>query len=495
MKLKIIALISLAILFLRWPKQAIAIVDSLAVPNNKLGVHLLDPNELALAAKLVNGSDGSWGYVTVPIQAGDRNRDKWTAFMKAALELKVIPIVRVATVAQGSNWAEPNNYDLVDFANFLSDLPWPTKNRYVIIFNEVNRADEYGGFVSPEHYADILINAISIFKARNDDFFILPAGLDDAANNKASSLRWRDYLRRMQQAQPDIFNKIDGWTSHSYPNPDFVGSPWDTHDHSVVSFRHELKYISQFTSKKLPVFITETGWDMRSVSSDRVSAFYQYAFNSVWNDPQIVAVTPFLLRAGAGPFLKFSLLDRSDQQGVVYKTLQSLAVKGQPVLGKIEVENTQLEALPAPTFEAAPLATNQFGGLKQIWEWLTHLLFGQSTLNNLPTKPITVGDKEFTVEIADTPAARQQGLSDRSALENNKGMLFVFDTPSYYTFWMHNMRFDLDIVWLYNDTVIAISRGDHTDPDRTIDPPGQIDKVLEVNPDSGIKIGDKLKFK
>ncbi|KKT35720.1 MAG: hypothetical protein UW23_C0012G0027, partial [Candidatus Collierbacteria bacterium GW2011_GWA1_44_12] len=117
------------------------------------------------------------------IQSTDRDRIKWQKFLDKCKELKVIPLIRVATVPEGLSWVEPNDYDLIDFANFLGDLKWPLANRYVIFFNEVNRSDEYGGLVNPEIYADILANAYDIFKNVSTDFFILPAGLDNAAPN------------------------------------------------------------------------------------------------------------------------------------------------------------------------------------------------------------------------------------------------------------------------------------------------------------------------
>ena len=236
-----------------------AIYDPLSVPNNKMGIHILFPSELHTAAQMINGADkGSWGYVTIPIQSTDRNRKKWQDFLNQCLLERVIPLIRVATVPVGSNWEEPSNLDLIDFANFLNDLNWPVQNRYVIIFNEVNRPDEYGGVVSPENYADILSNAVDIFKDRSSDFFILPAGLDNAAITRSGAIQWSTYLRRMHNKQPDIFNKIDGWTSHAYPNPDFSVRPDLSGSNKIDSFRYDLNFLKRFTNKRLPVFITET---------------------------------------------------------------------------------------------------------------------------------------------------------------------------------------------------------------------------------------------
>jgi len=334
-----------------------AIYDPLSVPNNKIGIHILFPDEVEPAAKLIN-SEGKaqWGYVTVPIQATDRDRVKWQRFFDQCKERKVIPIVRVATVPEGSNWVQPNNYDLVDFANFLGELNWPIENRYVIIFNEVNRSDEYGGFVSPENYSDTLNNAIDIFKSKSSDFFILPAGLDNAASNSKTSLNWRLYLERMYLRHPDIFNKIDGWTSHAYPNPEFSSRPDKSGSNKIDSYRTDLKFIRLFSTKKLPVFITETGWSNKYLSDYQVSLYYLYALTHQWTDENIVAITPFLLNAYDGPFAQFSFKNNEGTNKMFSETLSTYAIKGEPKLATLK-EN--LSSTSSSTISATPIVNNQ----------------------------------------------------------------------------------------------------------------------------------------
>ncbi|MBI1872166.1 hypothetical protein HYS10_01975 [Candidatus Collierbacteria bacterium] len=317
--------------FLLAAHPALAIYDPLSVKNNKIGVHVLSPDELEQAAKLVNNDDKSeWGYITVPIQATDRDREKWTRFMKNAAKYKVIPIVRVATFVDGPLWLKPGDSDLIDFANFLNDLPWPIENRYVIIFNEVNRADEFGGVVNPEKYADILSNAIDIFKNRSDKFFILPAGLDNAAPNRDGYMRWDIYLTQMYQHNPEIFNRLDGWTSHAYGNPDFAADPLKSGQNKADSYKYDFKLLNQFTKKKLPVFITEAGWSSQRLNAQSISNFYNYAFTHIWSNDQVVAVTPFLLFADNGPFTQFSLLNKDRVPTLAYQTIQKFSLNGQP---------------------------------------------------------------------------------------------------------------------------------------------------------------------
>ena len=55
---------------------------------------------------------------------------------------------------------------------------------------------------------------------------------------------------------------------------------------------------------------------------------------------------------------------------------------------------------------------------------------------------------DIFLAIADTPAARERGLSGADMLAENSAMLFVFDMPDRYAFWMKDMKFPLDIIWL-----------------------------------------------
>jgi len=349
----LVALLISLLIYLTSSSNTLAISDPLSVPNNKIGIHILFPDEVDSAAKIVNNnSKGDWGYITIPIQASDRDRVKWQRFFDQAKDKRVIPIIRVATVPEGSNWIEPNNYDLVDFANFLGDLNWPTENRYVVIFNEVNRSDEYGGYVSPEKYADTLNNAIDIFKAKSPDFFILPAGLDNAASNSRTSLNWRLYLERMYLRHPDIFNKIDGWTSHAYPNPDFSSRPDKSGSNKIDSYRTDLRFIRLFSNKKLPVFITEAGWSNKNLSDHQIALYYQYALTHQWSDGNIVAITPFLLNAQEGPFAVFSFKGVDGTFKEFSTTLSSFATKGEPKPSvifevKIATPSSEISVTPA----------------------------------------------------------------------------------------------------------------------------------------------------
>ncbi len=64
-------------------------------------------------------------------------------------------------------------------------------------------------------------------------------------------------------------------------------------------------------------------------------------------------------------------------------------------------------------------------------------------------------DGFITIEVVDTPELRTQGLSGREGIAENDGMLFVFDEPSAQNcFWMKDMRFSIDMIWLDSDKTV-----------------------------------------
>lgn len=353
--LKILAFLLEAILIIVLGSRNVhAIVDPFSTSNNKFGVHILFTTELSDASRLVNSSGGDWGYITIPIQAGDKNIEKWQKFMDLAKQNHLIPIIRIATenyYFDTSIWRKPEWEDILDFANFLNSLDWPVKNRYVIIFNEVNRADEWEGIPNPQEYAIILSYAVNAFKSLNEDFFIISGGLDNASAND----QYR-YMIKMNDAVPGIFSQIDGLGSHSYPNPAFSVPPWITTNKSISSFKFERNLAFELSGKNLPVFITETGWSRERLSENLIASYFVYAFENIWSDQNIIAVTPFLLQAGQGPFFQFTLLNENGEYNEISTSLKKIPKKkGNPTINiqpsSYLSENT--DNIPFKTFPRA----------------------------------------------------------------------------------------------------------------------------------------------
>ena len=58
------------------------------------------------------------------------------------------------------------------------------------------------------------------------------------------------------------------------------------------------------------------------------------------------------------------------------------------------------------------------------------------------------GSQMYTLRVANTPPAQQKGLGGLYSLPKNQGMLFTFSGPDVRCFWMKDMRFPLDVIWL-----------------------------------------------
>ncbi|MFM2423688.1 MAG: hypothetical protein RLZZ70_73 [Candidatus Parcubacteria bacterium] len=65
-----------------------------------------------------------------------------------------------------------------------------------------------------------------------------------------------------------------------------------------------------------------------------------------------------------------------------------------------------------------------------------------------PLIPMRLGNIDVFASVADTSATRTLGLSRTSSLPVDVIKLFVFETPGRYTFWMKEMLYPIDMVWL-----------------------------------------------
>ena len=104
----------------------------------------------------------------------------------------------------------------------------------------------------------------------------------------------------------------------------------------------------------------------------------------------------------------------------------------------------------------------------------------EGTLNFL--KPDGSVVSTIDIEIADTPDQQQRGLMNRSFMQNDQGMLFIFDEERPQSFWMKNTIIPLDIIYV-NSKMNIVSIAENTTPysEQSIPSRGPAIYVVEVN--------------
>ncbi len=132
-------------------------------------------------------------------------------------------------------------------------------------------------------------------------------------------------------------------------------------------------------------------------------------------------------------------------------------------------------------------------------------LFSTGSSPSASIGQVKIGETAVNVEVADSPELRAMGLGGRERLDANSGMLFIFSKPMKARFWMKNMKFPLDLIWIRNNEVVDILKNIPNPAPNTEDsqlpvyePKTEVDRVLEANSgfaDShNIKVGDKVIF-
>jgi len=279
---------------------------SITIPANKLGIHLLLddgrnhwpvelwPEHLDVARQAV----GEWGFVVQLIRQDDFDLVKWQLFMDLCAEHHLTPIIRLATTFDQTQgwWVAPpqdedGGYETIAAAttSFLTLLNWPTGEHFVLIGNEPNHGDEWGGRANPSEYARYLGDMAVALHAADPDALILNAPLDPFTPHTGSgTLKGMSYLDAesfmdgMFAAAPDIFTHLDAWASHPYPLGPFREGPWKQqhqvdflndasnpaqltppagiYNRGINGYAWELFKLAAYGVEPLPVFITETGW-------------------------------------------------------------------------------------------------------------------------------------------------------------------------------------------------------------------------------------------
>jgi uncharacterized protein len=104
---------------------------------------------------------------------------------------------------------------------------------------------------------------------------------------------------------------------------------------------------------------------------------------------------------------------------------------------------------------------------------------------------INIGNKEYKVQVAQTEEELYTGLQGVQELPEGEGMLFVFEDTEEVSIWMKDTLIPLDIIFINLDLEVqAVHTGVPKSEEMLTE--NNISFVLEVNPNSGIKVGDEL---
>lgn len=113
-------------------------------------------------------------------------------------------------------------------------------------------------------------------------------------------------------------------------------------------------------------------------------------------------------------------------------------------------------------------------------------------------KKLKVEDNAFHVEVVSDSLKMEKGLGGRIGICDSCGMMFVFDKPRILSFWMKDMQFPLDIIWISENKIVYVEKNIQKNDASIFKPNVVADKVLEINAglvDSlNIRVGQKIEF-
>lgn len=108
-----------------------------------------------------------------------------------------------------------------------------------------------------------------------------------------------------------------------------------------------------------------------------------------------------------------------------------------------------------------------------------------------------INNHVFRLEIAKTEKQQEIGLAKYKSIPLNFGMLFPFGKPGFYSFWMKNMKFPIDIIYIRNSRIVTIYRNvpypkSVNEKLPIYQPAYAADTVLEINANLSQEYGFKV---
>ncbi|SRR5581483_2072325 len=129
------------------------------------------------------------------------------------------------------------------------------------------------------------------------------------------------------------------------------------------------------------------------------------------------------------------------------------------------------------------------------------LLIGIFVYKGLVSPTIKIDGHTFSLILAKDEKDKQIGLSKYSKIDQDKGMLFIFDKADFYPFWMKDMKFPIDIIFINGNKIVTIYAEVPTSNGNLIlyTPTEPADRVLEVKAQTStkynFKVGDSVEYK
>ena len=110
-----------------------------------------------------------------------------------------------------------------------------------------------------------------------------------------------------------------------------------------------------------------------------------------------------------------------------------------------------------------------------------HISTSSYSLEGNRIKSVFIGKKIFKAEVVESEHKMQKGLGGRDKLCENCGMLFSFPKDGKYAFWMKDMQFSLDILWILDHKIVHIEKNVQPSFEGILSPVEDADNVLEIN--------------
>lgn len=121
------------------------------------------------------------------------------------------------------------------------------------------------------------------------------------------------------------------------------------------------------------------------------------------------------------------------------------------------------------------------------------------TLYQFSRPTAEIKGRKFQLLVAKSDKDKQIGLSKHKSIKDGEAMVFVFDKEGLYSFWMKDMKFPIDIIYINQNKIVTIYKNLPKDNLTIYSPTQTADKALEINANLsdkyGFNVGDTVSFK